>query len=215
MSDCCEQKSFDGTSKAYRRALLAVIVINAFMFIVEMSAGYLARSQALKADALDFGGDAATYAISLAVIGMSASVRAKASLFKAGSLALIALFILGSTIARFFANGAPETVTMSIIGGLALAANLLSVLILLRWRDGDSNVRSVWLCSRNDAIGNAGVIAAAGAVALSSSPWPDLIVAIVLAGLFFRSSLEISQRALHELGQKSSALSTDVPFNRH
>lgn len=204
MSDCCGQTSFDGTSKSYRRALLAVIAINAIMFIVELSAGYLARSQALKADALDFGGDAATYAISLAVIGMSASVRAKASLFKAGSLALIALFILGSTIARVFSDGSPETITMSIIGGLALAANLLSVLILLRWRDGDSNVRSVWLCSRNDAIGNAGVIAAAGAVALTGSPWPDLIVAALLAGLFLRSSWAITLQAVGELRQQKS-----------
>ena len=204
MSDCCGQTSFDGTSKSYRRALLAVIAINAIMFIVEPSAGYLARSQALKADALDFGGDAATYAISLAVIGMSASVRAKASLFKAGSLALIALFILGSTIARVFSDGSPETITMSIIGGLALAANLLSVLILLRWRDGDSNVRSVWLCSRNDAIGNVGVIAAAGTVALTGSPWPDLIVAALLAGLFLRSSWAITLQAVGELRQQKS-----------
>ena len=204
MSDCCGQTSFDGTSKSYRRALLAVIAINAIMFIVELSAGYLARSQALKADALDFGGDAATYAISLAVIGMSASVRAKASLFKAGSLALIALFILGSTIARVFSDGSPETITMSIIGGLALAANLLSVLILLRWRDGDSNVRSVWLCSRNDAIGNVGVIAAAGTVALTGSPWSDLIVAALLAGLFLRSSWAITLQAVGELRQQKS-----------
>ena len=204
MSDCCGQSSFDGTSISYRRALLAVIAINAIMFIVELSAGYLARSQALKADALDFGGDAATYAISLAVIGMSASVRAKASLFKAGSLALIALFILGSTIARVFSDGSPETITMSIIGGLALAANLLSLLILLRWRDGDSNVRSVWLCSRNDAIGNVGVIAAAGTVALTGSPWPDLIVAALLAGLFLRSSWAITLQAVGELRQQKS-----------
>ena len=195
MSDCCEQTSFDGTPISYRRALLAVIAINATMFIVELSAGYLARSQALKADALDFGGDAATYAISLAVIGMSASVRAKASLFKAGSLALIALFILGSTIVRVFSDGAPETVTMSIIGGLALAANLLSVLILLRWRDGDSNVRSVWLCSRNDAIGNAGVIVAAGVVALTGSPWPDLIVAAIMGTLAVTAGVSVVRHA--------------------
>ncbi|MAN75479.1 MAG: cation transporter [Henriciella sp.] len=199
MSNCCESKTFDGTSPAYRRALFAVIAINAVMFVVEISAGYLARSQALKADALDFGADAATYAISLAVIGMSASVRAKASLFKAGSLALIALFILGSTLARIFADGAPETLTMSLIGAMALVANLVSVLILLRWRDGDSNVRSVWLCSRNDAIGNVGVIGAAGLVALTGSPWPDLMVAAVLAGLFLRSSWSITLQALGEL----------------
>ncbi|WP_375210681.1 cation transporter [Hyphococcus sp.] len=198
MSDCCGNASFDGTSKAYRRALIAVTVINAAMCVVEISSGYLARSQALKADALDFGGDAATYAISLAVIGMSASVRAKASLFKAGSLALIALFVLGSTLARTLSDTVPETLTIGGIGMLAMAANLLSVLILLRWRDGDSNVRSVWLCSRNDAIGNAGVIAAAGLVMLTGSHWPDLIVAFLLAGLFLRSSWSIARQALDE-----------------
>lgn len=204
MSDCCNQKTFDGMSTDYRRALVAVTAINAIMFIVEISAGYLARSQALKADALDFGGDAATYAISLAVIGMSASVRARAALFKAGTLALIAIFILVSTGARIFSDGTPETVTMSLIGSLAFLANMLSVLILLRWRDGDSNVRSVWLCSRNDAIGNIGVIAAAGTVALTGSPWPDLIVAALLAGLFLRSSWAITLQAVGELRQQKS-----------
>lgn len=199
MSDCCEKVCFDGTSPAYRRALIAVTFINASMFLVETSAGYLAGSQALKADALDFGGDAATYAISLFVIGKSASVRAKASLFKAGSLALIALIILGSTLARVLSGSTPEAITMGGVGSLALGANIVSVLILLRWRDGDSNVRSVWLCSRNDAIGNMGVIAAAVLVALTHSRWPDLLVAFVLATLFARSAWAISQQALSEL----------------
>ena len=210
MSNCCESKTFDGTSPAYRRALFAVIAINAVMFVVEISAGYLARSQALKADALDFGADAATYAISLAVIGMSASVRAKASLFKAGSLALIALFILGSTLARIFADGAPETLTMSLIGAMALVANLVSVLILLRWRDGDSNVRSVWLCSRNDAIGNVGVIVAGGVVALTGTAWPDLLVAALLAGLFMKSASAITLQALRELNTTGASHATPV-----
>jgi len=212
MSDCCNQKTFDGTSTAYRRALLAVTAINAIMFIVEISAGYLARSQALKADALDFGGDAATYAISLAVIGMSASVRAKAALFKAGTLALIAIFILGTTGARIFSEGTPETVTMSLIGGLAFMSNMLSVMILLRWRDGDSNVRSVWLCSRNDAIGNVGVILAAALVAVTGSAWPDIVVAGILASLFLRSSWSITLQAIDELraGAKGTQASREA-----
>ncbi len=199
MSECCGQKSFDGTSRAYRRALVAVTAINAIMFVTELSAGYVANSQALKADALDFGGDAATYTISLAVIGMSVSVRSIASLLKAGLLAIIAIFILISTLVRVFADQAPEAVTMSVIGVLALAANLSSVLILLQWRSGDSNVRSVWLCSRNDAIGNVAVIVAGGLVALTGSFWPDLLVAFALAGLFLKSSLAISSQALSEL----------------
>ena len=169
------------------------------MFIVEMLAGISSGSQALKADALDFAGDTATYALSLGVIGASLRVRARASLVKGGSLAIIALIILGMTLARFLSGEPPEAQTMGLIGFLALAANLTSVFILLRWRDGDSNVRSVWLCSRNDAIGNVGVIIAGGLVAVTGAAWPDLIVAILLASLFLRSSVAITTQALSEL----------------
>ncbi|RIJ26025.1 cation transporter [Henriciella barbarensis] len=199
MSNCCEPKNFDGTSRAYRRALIAVIFINAVMFFVEMSAGLASGSQSLKADALDFGSDSATYALSLMVIGMSVRTRAIASLVKSGSLAIIAGVILFTTLMRVFAEGAPEAATMGVIGVVALLANLASVLILLRWRDGDSNVRSVWLCSRNDAIGNVGVIAAGGAVAWTGMAWPDLAVAALLAGLFLRSAVSITQQAMSEI----------------
>lgn len=199
MSDCCEPKSFDGASAAYKRALQAVIAINGTMFMVEMIAGFASGSQALKADALDFGGDTATYALSLFVIGASLRTRAKASLFKGASLAAIALFILLTTAIRFLDGEPPVATTMGAIGFLALAANLASIYILLRWRDGDSNVRSVWLCSRNDAIGNVGVIFAGGAVALTGSAWPDLIVATLLATLFLKSSASIVSQALKEL----------------
>ena len=130
---------------------------------------------------------------------VSVSVRSIASIMKAGLLAIIASFILISTLVRVFADQAPEAMTMSVIGVLALAANLSSVLILLQWRSGDSNVRSVWLCSRNDAIGNVAVIVAGGLVALTGSFWPDLLVAFALAGLFLKSSLAISSQALSEL----------------
>jgi Co/Zn/Cd efflux system component len=199
MSQCCEEKNFDGTSPAYRRALVAVIAINAVMFVVEMWAGVTSGSQALKADALDFGSDSATYGLSLLVIGMSMRTRAFASLIKSGSLAIIAGVILITTLMRVFADGAPEASTMGVIGFIALLANLASVLILLRWRDGDSNVRSVWLCSRNDAIGNVGVIAAGGAVAWTGTAWPDLAVAGLLAALFLRSAVAITSQALGEI----------------
>ena len=126
-------------------------------------------------------------------------VRARASLFKGASLAAIAGFILITTALRFFGGDTPEAQTMGMIGVIALLANVASVIILLRWRDGDSNVRSVWLCSRNDAIGNVGVIAAGGAVALSGSAWPDLIVAALLATLFLKSSASIITQARQEL----------------
>jgi len=199
MSGCCEQKVFDGLSPAYKRALIAVIVINATMFVVEMWAGVTSGSQALKADALDFAGDAATYALSLAVIGASVRTRAMASLVKSGSLAAIAFAVLVMTALRFAEGLPPEAQTMSLVALLALTANVASVIILLKWRDGDSNVRSVWLCSRNDAIGNVAVIAAGLLVAITASAMPDLLVAVLLAGLFLRSSISIARQAFSEL----------------
>lgn len=199
MSGCCEEKVFDGLSPAYKRALIIVIAINATMFVIEMWAGMASGSQALKADALDFAGDAATYGLSLAVIGASVRTRAMASLIKSGSLAFIAIAVLGMTALRFAEGVPPEAQTMSLVALLALAANITSVIILLKWRDGDSNVRSVWLCSRNDAIGNVAVIVAGLLVAATASALPDLLVAFMLAGLFLRSSIAIAQQAISEL----------------
>jgi len=208
MSNCCDDKVFEGMSDAYKRALMAVILINAVMFFVEITAGLMSASQALLADALDFAGDSATYTISLLVIGSSMRTRAMASLFKGGSLALIAIIILVSSGIRFFGDTVPVAETMGIIGFLALLANLTSLMILMRWREGDSNVRSVWLCSRNDAVGNVGVIIAGFVVAITGAAWPDLVVAILLASLFLRSSFSIISQARTEL--KSEALQNDT-----
>lgn len=199
MSGCCDDKVFVGMSAGYKRALMAVIVINAVMFFVEITAGFKSGSQSLLADALDFAGDSATYTISLLVIGASIRTRAKASLFKGGSLVVIAAVILISSCVRFFGDAVPVAETMGLIGVIALLANLLSLLILMRWRDGDSNVRSVWLCSRNDAIGNVGVIIAGIVVAMTGAAWPDLLVAVLLASLFLRSSISIIAQAQTEL----------------
>jgi Co/Zn/Cd efflux system component len=185
-------------SNAYRRVLAAVIAINAFMFCIEMTAGVMAGSQALKADALDFLADTLTYAMSLAVIGRPLRVRAAAALIKGLSLAAVGLWVLASTVYRVVFLGMPDAAFMGVIGVLALFANLTSVLMLLRYREGDANVRSVWLCSRNDAIGNIAVIAAAAAVALTGTPWPDLLVAALLAGLFSWSALHIVRQAMEE-----------------
>jgi len=205
MSGCCETEQFDGMSPAYKRALLAVIAINAVMFFVEMYAGVASGSQALKADALDFAGDTATYALSLFVIGASLRTRARASLIKGASLAIIAIVVLAMTGLRLLEGTPPEAQTMGIVGGLALMANLASVFILLRWREGDSNVRSVWLCSRNDAIGNVGVMIAGALVAITGTIWPDIIVALLLAGLFLRSATSISVQAFAELKHAKEA----------
>lgn len=195
---CCEAK-FEGVSAPYKRALIAVIAINAAMFGVETAGGMLAGSQALRADALDFLGDAFTYGLSLAVIGSPLLWRARAALFKGASLAVMGLWVLASTAYQVLVLGVPAPEVMGMIGLLALAANLTSVLLLLRYRDGDANVRSVWLCSRNDAIGNVAVMLAAGLVALSGSAWPDLVVAALLAALFLRSALLITRQAILEV----------------
>ncbi|MCO4843147.1 MAG: cation transporter [Yoonia sp.] len=191
---------FTGATPAYKRALWAVIAINAAMFFVEISAGALAGSQALQADALDFLGDSLTYGLSLAVIGMSLRTRANAALLKGVTLLLMGLWVLGSTMYQLLILGVPRAEVMGAIGVLALAANVASVLILMRFKDGDANVRSVWLCSRNDAIGNVAVIGAAGAVALTQTAWPDLIVAGLMATLFLSSARQIIWQALQERG---------------
>lgn len=206
MSCCSSDQKFDGMSVAYRRALWAVILINLVMFAVEITAGFASGSQALKADALDFAGDTLTYTISLLVIGSSLALRARAALFKGGLLFVIAISVLGMTLMRALSGEPPTAETMSIVGFVALLANVASVLILLKWRDGDANVRSVWLCSRNDAIGNVGVIIAGGLVAITGSAWPDLVLAFALAALFTRSAWLICTQALAELRSHNHAI---------
>jgi len=196
---CCRNEpKFEGMSPAFKRALWAVIAINATMFVVEMAAGELAGSQALKADALDFLGDSMTYGLSLYVIGMSVRVRSAAALVKGMSLAGMGLWVFGSTLYQVFILGLPRAEVMGVVGFLALAANMVSVLLLLRYRNGDANVRSVWLCSRNDAIGNIAVMLAAGGVWITTNAWPDLIVAGIMAALFLWSSLQITRQAVRE-----------------
>lgn len=189
---------FDGLTPGFRRALWAVIAINGSMFVIEITAGALAGSRALQADALDFLGDTATYAISLFVLGMSLRARATAALLKGASLAVMGLWVLGSTVYQVLVLGLPRAEVMGVVGLLALAANLGSVMLLLRYRNGDANVRSVWLCSRNDAIGNLAVLAAALGVWLSGTAWPDLVVAAAMAALFLWSALHIVRQALEE-----------------
>ena len=198
---CCGNVNFEGVSPDYKRRLWLVIFINAAMFAVETTAGHLAASQALQADALDFLGDAVTYGISLAVIGASLQVRSTAALAKGISLAAMGLWVFGATFYRVFVEGIPDAGIMGWIGFLALAANVASVMVLARYRDGDANVRSVWLCSRNDAIGNVAVMVAAGAVWATQTPWPDLAVAAFMAVLFLNSARQIIQQALRELRQ--------------
>lgn len=193
-----EHGPFDGMSDTYKRRLWLVIFINAAMFAVEMTAGQLARSQALQADALDFFADAVTYGISLAVIGASLKVRSMAAAAKGISLFFMGLWVFGSTVWRVFYDGMPEAPVMGVIGFMALAANVSSVLLLMNYKDGDANVRSVWLCSRNDAIGNVIVMIAALGVWGTATAWPDLAVAFIMAGLFLNSSTQILWQSWQE-----------------
>jgi Co/Zn/Cd efflux system component len=196
---CCGTNArFDGLDPRYGRVLWAVIAINALMFVVEVTAGHIAGSQALQADALDFLGDTLTYGLSLAVIGRSIQTRSYAAMVKGVSLTLMGLWVFGSTLYHVLVLGVPRAEIMGAIGMLALAANVASVLLLMRYKDGDANVRSVWLCSRNDAVGNVAVMVAALAVWGATSAWPDLVVAAIMAGLFLWSSTQILRQSWQE-----------------
>ncbi|MCC6982614.1 MAG: cation transporter [Bauldia sp.] len=205
---CHGNPRFDGMDERYKRVLWLVIGINAAMFVTELTAGKLAGSQALQADALDFLGDTLTYGLSLAVIGAALRVRAGAALAKGVSLFLMGCWVLGSTAYQVLVLGVPAAEWMGVVGLLALAANVASVVLLMRYKDGDANVRSVWLCSRNDAVGNVAVIAAAGAVWLTASPWPDLLVAAIMATLFLSSAFQILRQSWGEFRSGTPELTT-------
>ncbi len=201
---CGHEDVFDGNDPHFRRALIIVIAINFLMFIVEVGAGHVSNSQALWADALDFFADAITYTITLFVIGKPLKIRSRAAFMKGLSLLLMAIWVLGSTVYDIFYLKTPEAHIMGVIGMMALLANVMSVLILMRWSKGDSNVRSVWLCSRNDTIGNCAVMLAAFGVWGTGTAWPDLIVAAIMGSLFLTSSIKIMQQSRHETHHHSS-----------
>ncbi|PKP99622.1 MAG: cation transporter [Alphaproteobacteria bacterium HGW-Alphaproteobacteria-13] len=183
----------------WRRILWIALIINAAMFGVEIVMGVAADSRALQADALDFLGDSANYAISLGVAGMALTWRARAALVKAATMLAFGLWVLVSALWGFFAGSAPHAETMGIVGTLALAANLLVALMLYRYRTGDANMRSVWVCSRNDAIGNLAVLAAALGVFGTGQGWPDLAVAAIMAALAIWGSIDVFRQARGEL----------------
>jgi Co/Zn/Cd efflux system component len=198
---CCAGKSGKTAlnDPKWRRVLWIALVINAGMFAVEIAAGVAADSRALQADALDFLGDAANYAISLGVAGMALAWRARAALFKAATMLAFGLGVLGATLWSFLNGTTPHAETMGVVGAAALAANVAVALMLYRWRTGDANMRSVWICSRNDAIGNLAVLAAALGVFGTGRGWPDLAVAAIMAGLAIWGSLEVFRQARGEL----------------
>jgi Co/Zn/Cd efflux system component len=203
MAGCCQHESSSSPksldSLRWRQALWIALFVNAAMFAVEIAAGAAADSRSLQADALDFLGDAANYAISLGVAGMALAVRARAAFVKGASLAMLGLFVLASAAHAAITRAAPEPRIMGAIGVAALVANVAVALLLYRFREGDANMRSVWICSRNDAIGNVAVVAAAAGVFGTGTAWPDLIVASALAGLGLWGGFQIMAQARGEL----------------
>lgn len=183
----------------FRKVLWFALVANALMFVVELVAAWFSHSISLQADALDFFGDAVNYAVSLLVLGMSLAARAKAALFKGATMALFGLWVIGSALYRVFYQQLPDPVIMGGVGFLALLVNVVVALLLFRYRGGDSNKRSIWLCSRNDALGNLAVMLAAAGVFASASAWPDLLVAGLIALLNLSASVQVLRQARAEL----------------
>ena len=184
---------------AYKRVLWAVLAINAAMFVVEVGAGLAAGSASLQADALDFLGDAANYGISLFVVGMALRYRARAALAKGASMGLFGLWVIGTVIWHALHGTLPSAFTMGAIGFAALAANAASFGLLWAYRHGDANMRSAWICTRNDVLGNLAVLLAALGVFGTGTGWPDVIVAAIMAALALQGAAIVIHQALGEI----------------
>ena len=202
---CCGHDPTPAAGPRYRRALWIALAVNAAMFALETTAGLHAASVSLLADAIDFLGDAANYGVSLAVLGLGLAWRARAALLKGLAMGAFGVAVLGRAAWTVAAGTVPEPLTMGLVGALALAANVGVAALLYRWRDGDANMRSVWLCSRNDAIGNLAVLAAAGGVLGTGSAWPDLAVAATMGVLALTASWSVVRQARGELRANASA----------
>lgn len=200
---CCNHDANQTTlrSRRYRYILWTALAVNLLMFIVEIAAGLRSGSVSLLADALDFLGDSANYAISLWVLGLGLAVRARAAQFKALSMLLFGLGVMAAALWNAWQGVLPDTPTMGLVGSLALLANLAVAALLYACREGDSNMRSVWLCTRNDALGNLAVLLAALGVFATGSAWPDLLVASFMASLAIWAAVQVLRQAGAELNQ--------------
>lgn len=187
----------------FRQALWIALCLNATMFVVELGASWTSGSAALLADSIDFFGDSANYAISLAVLGMGLAARARAALFKAACMGAFGVFVLGKSLWNLGTGAVPEPVTMGAVGLAAFAVNAGVALMLYRFRGGDANMRSVWICSRNDALGNLAVMLAAAGVFGTGSAWPDVLVAAVMGVLALSGAWSVVGKARLELRSAS------------
>jgi Co/Zn/Cd efflux system component len=217
MSDCCANAACGGASREipprFRRVLWIALWTNLAMFGVELAAGWNAGSVSLLADAVDFFGDAANYGLSLAVLSMAAVWRSRAALLKGASMGGYGLYVLGQAGWNAWSGAVPEPMTMGVVAALALAVNVTVAVLLYAFRSGDANMRSVWLCSRNDAIGNLAVMLAALGVSATHSAWPDLAVAVVMAMLGLSAARSVLRQARQELraAAASPAVRIDTP----
>lgn len=184
----------------YRRVLWVALLVNAAMFLIEISAGFSSGSLSLLADAIDFAGDALNYGISLAVLASALAWRARAAVLKAFSMMGFGLYVLASALWSVWNGNVPHAATMGAVALLALLANVSVAWLLYTFREGDSNMRSVWLCTRNDAIGNVAVFLAALGVFGTGTAWPDLLVAALMAGLALHGGWQVLRQARGELG---------------
>jgi Co/Zn/Cd efflux system component len=209
MDACCEQKAeeINTLRGEHRKVLIVVLVINAALFVVEAGAGLLAHSTALLADSLDMLGDSLVYSFSLYVLSRSTGWKATAALLKGIVMAAFGIGVLAEAVYKMTASVVPVAATMGIIGLLVLLGNGLCFLLLFRHRSDDLNMRSTWLCSRNDIVANLSVLLAAAAVRIFDSGWPDILVGTAIAGLFLRSALTVLQESSAEM-QKLKAEST-------
>ncbi|HET8636700.1 MAG TPA: cation transporter [Acidobacteriaceae bacterium] len=201
--DCCAAETLN--SPSWRKALWLAFAVNGGFFLAEIIAGLTAGSASLQADALDFFGDAANYAISLGVAGMALRWRARAAVAKGSTLILFALWVLGSTVWHIIHGTLPQAEVMGAVGIAALLANGGVAVMLYRFRTGDANMRSVWICSRNDAIGNLAVVLAAMGVFDTGTGWPDIIVAAIMGGVGLWGGGHIVRQARNELREKRVA----------
>jgi Co/Zn/Cd efflux system component len=195
--DCCADCGSQTTP--FRAVLWTALAINAAMFVVEVGLGVAAGSSALQADALDFLGDAANYAMSLAVVGLALSWRARAAILKGSTMAVFGFWVIANAIWHSVIGTVPFPVTMSVVSVIAMIANGVVALMLFRFRSGEANMRSVWLCARNDVIGNIAVLLAAFGVFGTGERWPDTVVALIMAGLALTSAWNVNRQAFGEL----------------
>ena len=198
---CASSKARVGSDPRWTRALWIALVVNAGMFLVEIGAGLAAGSSSLQADALDFLGDAVNYGIALGVVGLHLVWRARAALIKGIGLVALGVWVIGTAVWAAIHGTLPGAETMGLVGFAALLANAGVAWMLYRFRDGDANMRSVWICSRNDVIGNLAVLAAAAGVFGSGSGWPDFTVAGIMAALSIQGGAAIVRHALADLEQ--------------